>query len=152
MNFRYLLPGLLLSIGLGSAQADDGTDPSVLDDDWHMIAFAVEGDEEDRDMVPIFSIRVGEDRSAGGMAACNRWQAQANFPADGKLRFEDFSETRSVCRFNDIVARTMDNRFTDRLRNLDIRYRQDGDRLLLEFEDGERWTFEVLEREAEQTR
>lgn len=131
----------------GNATAEEAAaDPAVLDDDWHMIAFAVAGDEADREMVPIFSIRVNEEGRAEGIAACNRWNAQADFFADGRLRFKDFSETRSICRFNDIVARTMDARYTNHLRNRDMDYRLVDDQLILEFEDGERWTFQVIER------
>ncbi|MCK8515663.1 META domain-containing protein [Methylonatrum kenyense] len=131
----------------GIAKAGEA-DPAVLDDDWHMVAFAVAGDEEDREMVPIFSIRVNEEGTAEGIAACNRWNAEADFFADGRVRFKDFSQTRSVCRFNDIVARTMDARYTDHLRNQDMDYKIEDDQLILEFDDGERWTFQVIEQDA----
>ena len=127
---------------------ESAAEPAMLDDDWHMVAFAVAGDEADREMVPIFSIRVNEGGSAEGIAACNRWNAEADFFADGRVRFKDFSQTRSVCRFNDIVARTMDARYTDHLRNRDMHYKVVEDQLILEFDDGERWTFQVIERDA----
>lgn len=137
-----------LAMTSAALAGDAAADPAVLDDDWHMVAFAVAGDEEDREMVPIFSIRVNEEGSAEGIAACNRWNAEAEFFADGRVRFKDFSETRSVCRFNDIVARTMDARYTDHLRNQDMDYSVDDEQLILEFDDGERWTFQVIELDA----
>lgn len=147
-RFLGLAAAGMLAVSANVAADDNHAEPSVLDDDWHMIAFAVAGDEEDREMVPIFSIRVDEDGAAEGIAACNRWSAQADFHADGKVRFKDFSETRSVCRFNDIVARTMDARYTDHLRNKDMEYAIDGDQLILTFDDGERWVFTTLDRDA----
>ena len=53
-----------------------------------------------------------------------------------------------MCRFNDIVARTMDARYTDHLRTKDMEYSVDGDRLVLTFDDGERWVFTTLDRDA----
>ncbi len=141
-----LLPAVaaaLLVIGAAPLAAGEAKE-EIIEREWFLISFQTAGASEPRAVPPLFSMNIDRDGASGGYSVCNEWRGEAEFRDNDRLRFREMREPRALCRTDDPMVATVERRYTPRLAQMELRYHMDGDILVVEFNDGETWTFEAL--------
>lgn len=108
---------------------------------WHLISVSgSEGDFMVTAADPDFTLRLNQDETAGGRVACNQWRGQVEITST-HLRVDNASSTRARCSFEREELQALEPRFLGQLQQ-DVRYRLDGDWLILTTSTDEEWRFQ----------
>lgn len=140
--FPAMVMALLLVSGCAAHQKESGTmQANPLFNQWQlsMVEEQALRWQPDAGIAPFTLILTAEGETAHGQVACNRWHGAVRIEG-AQLSIGPSRSTRARCLIDDPAHRSLERRYLAALQQVS-RYHVEAKRLVLEWENGDRWVF-----------